>query len=1050
MFSRRGGRFQTFNRYKKHKLLTEKQKDDEFQSNPNNKNSRLSELEDTFDRAFFFRPISNKNELLENEISKIENDLKKLKRMNIKDEIRMVNYIKEKEKSLNSSIEIKNGFIKLLIYILQKSLKTEIEVEILKNYFLSLEKLVALLWPLDININDMMSKLSTLMQLEKKSDNYLLWKSGDVCQKLNIIIKGNVRILKTIEKDGECSKLEYVKYLIILYLYQENCLISNIISQNNKIIKITDKHFFTLLTIFKYYRIFTINEKFNDKYKSIKEFIEGENNLNDYIFKLYNFDPKESLTILDYNDNIIKELYNFYISMINEINNGIEFSIPQKKFLNEEININMIYDSKKLNKIMFLLDIYFLKGQNFKRLNELYEKISLNFEIDSPKIYEANCQEYLNRLDFEANLKKIRKYDKYYKLIKSKSNKNLLNPITIKYFSYREVSILREGNIFGENAIKDLNSKANETIITSDDCSFAVITKSIFDISLKSAQDKAHIRNIFVISKCPIFKGISMNYFLKKIFKYFKQKTLKKGDILFRKGDKRDKIYFIIKGELEFSLNITISEINDIIKELGGEIDYKKLEYIFDDYPKLKKYFNEKKMDINFFSLKDTEIAGLDDITVKNKYLFDCTCTSLNKTEVFELKYSIFEDYIRLENLINENHENYINLKRNIIIKRILEKRNGLCLNEVNRINLGKIKKIIGKNVLEDGYLPMTFPDPIIKQPPPLKTKIKKMCQKKKVGKKKNSNLKVNTNYFDIFKSKNSFLKKKSFKLLKQNNESEDKLLTTKKTRNKNYMQELIDMNMHTAQEEERIKTINKMHFFDKIKLSHKYNIGFDSNYVKKRKKLNTSTNSDELNTPKNNKFETFSEEFLNKTFTKFGYRKYFKRICNKPLIPDIINTRTKKNIVPFSSKISLKKNIKKNLPIFYKQTSRKFIDKRSMATTDSNFYKCNQHIFNSLLNESNPQNKTKSISLVVKNEEISNINKMKFINKKPLLSHTPNNKIRNKLIFHSINNYQKNIFSKLFPNKNKNYGIIDCLFLDNWEEKTQFERKFFFKNINK
>ena len=122
------------------------------------------------------------------------------------------------------------------------------------------------------------------------------------------------------------------------------------------------------------------------------------------------------------------------------------------------------------------------------------------------------------------------------------------------------------------------------------------------------------------------------------------------------------------------------------------------------------------------------------------------------------------------------------------------------------------------------------------------------------------------------------------------------------------------------------------------------------------------------------------------------------------------------------------------------------------MASTDSNFYKCNQHIFISLLNESNPQNnKSKNASLVVKNEEASNIKYLKFNNKNKLLSHTPTNKIRNKFIFHSINDYQKNIISKLYPNKNKNYGIIDFLFLDNWEEKTQFERKFFFKkNINK
>ena len=308
------------------------------------------------------------------------------------------------------------------------------------------------------------------------------------------------------------------------------------------------------------------------------------------------------------------------------------------------------------------------------------------------------------------------------------------NILQIKYLSYKEVSILKEGNIFGENTIKGLNNKINFSIITKDECCFATITKPIFDISLKSAKDKLNVKNLYNLTKCQIFKGISMNYFLTKIFKYLKRKTINKGDVLFHKGDKREYIYFIIKGELEFSLRITISQINDIIKTLGGQINHLKLDNIFDDYPKLKKYSNEKKMDINFFSYKDAEVVGLDDITVKNRFLFDCTCKSLDKAELFELDYRILEDYIKLDKLVSENHENYINFKRNIIIKRILEKRNILSLDEVTRINiaLGKIKKIKkGNNILDEGYLPMTFPDPIIKEPPPLNENCKKENEQK-------------------------------------------------------------------------------------------------------------------------------------------------------------------------------------------------------------------------------------------------------------------------------------------------------------------------------
>ena len=695
----------------------------------------------------------------------------------------------------------------------------------------------------------------------------------------------------------------------------------------------------------------------------------------------------------------------------------------------------LFYEPKKSNKITLLLNLYSLKGNNFRRLNELFNKISLTNELDSNKIYESDFQNYLNRIDFERILKKIRK-EKSEHHKEKKTNKAKDTLLHIKYLSYREISLLKEGNIFGENTIKGLNNKINFTIITKDDCCFATITKPIFDLCLKSAKEKLNVKNLNNLTKCQIFKGISMNYFLNKIFKYLKRKTINKGDFLFHKGEQRENIYFIIKGELEFSLSITISEINDIIKALGGQINYLKLEDIFDDYPNLKKYFNEKKMDINFFSFKDAEVVGLDDITVKNKFLFDCTCKSLDKAELYELNYRILYDYIKLEKLVCENHENYINFKRNIIIKRILEKRNILCLDEVNRINiaLGKIKKMKkGNNILDNGYLPMTFPEPIIKEPPPLNEKFRKIFKKKKMSL-NNNNINIKNNNYNLLNLKNHSI----LYLYNKINESESS--SKNKPKSKSLMQNVIDINLHTFQEDERIRQIKKFHFFDKLNLSHKYNLRIDSNLVNKRKKR-----KDKLILTDKKAYETYSPNVLNKTHINFEFRKYFKRICNKPLIPDIMNSRTRKYVIPFSSKITLKKHNIKNIQVYYKQASQKIIDKRS-TVTEPNFYKNNQHIFYSLLNESNQQRIKKKLynNLLLENKELNSNSQNK---KNMTLSQTPDSKIKNNFIRNSFQKNRNNFTFEVIQNKKKKEGIIDFLFLDNWEEKTQFERKFFYKN---
>ena len=1030
-------RHQTFSKYK-----TDSNKEvNKNDTNPNNVkyfDNKFELIENKFYDNFYnnFALLSFKNDLFEKEIKNIEIDFKKLKKTHIRDDVAIINYIKEKEKSLNSSKDMENKFSELLIYILQKSMKNETENKILKYYLLSLNKLVKLILPLVLNINDLVSKLTTLIQFEKKSKNCIIYKNGDICDKLYVIIKGNARLLRQKERQGTCTKLEYIQYLIILYLFQEKSLISKVISQNKETINITENIFYTLLTIFKFYKEFTYNDNFKEKYKSIKKFIEEEKNLCEYIFKLYNCPPEDSLNAFGCDEITANKLYEFYAQSINEINNDYPFI--QKK-TSGRINEKLFYDSKKSSKIKLLLDLYSFKGNNFRRLNELFNKINLIYEVDSTKIYESDFQNYLNRIDFEKNLKAIRKYDlEYYK--KEKVSKKMDNILQIKYLSYKEVSILKEGNIFGENTIKGLNNKINFSIITKDECCFATITKPIFDISLKSAKDKLNVKNLYNLTKCQIFKGISMNYFLTKIFKYLKRKTINKGDVLFHKGDKREYIYFIIKGELEFSLRITISQINDIIKTLGGQINHLKLDNIFDDYPKLKKYSNEKKMDINFFSYKDAEVVGLDDITVKNRFLFDCTCKSLDKAELFELDYRILEDYIKLDKLVSENHENYINFKRNIIIKRILEKRNILSLDEVNRINiaLGKIKKIKkGNNILDEGYLPMTFPDPIIKEPPPLNEKFRKIFVKKKMTKNNYNTININNNHFDIFNLKSLFT------LDKYNKINEEECSPKKKSKSKSLFQNMIEINLHTSQENERLRQIKKFHFFDKLNLSHKYNLRIDSNLVNKRKKKKNDAYSYELNSS-GKKYATYSPNILNKTYINSKFRKYFKKICNNPLIPDIINSRARKSILPFSSKISLKKHINKNGQIFYKQTSQKYIDKRSI-TTEPNFYKNNQHIFYYLLNEPKTQKFKKKLynKSLLENKEINS----KVTNKNRTLSHTPDNKIRNDNILNNIKNNTNKFTIDLFKNNSKNNGIIDILFLDNWEEKVQFERKFFYKN---
>jgi len=964
----------------------------------------------------------NEEERFEKEINNIEFELEYIKQEESKDDIALINYIKEKEKLLNSSKGIKNGFIALLSYIMKKRQKSDTEKEILKYYFLSIEKLVSLLLPLEINVNDIIKQLSLQINFEKKMKNNILWKEGDQGEKMYIILKGNVGVLPQKESEGECTKLEYIKYLIILYLYQENSLISKIIQENSKNIEIAENNFFILLSIFKFYQTFTHLKKFKKKYRTISDFLEGEQNLKEYLFNQYKLSPIESLKLLDYSEDVIKELYDFYTHLITEINNEFAFS---QKSRHKSVNENILFKSKLMKKVMTLLELYVNKNYKYKKFNELFDKIMSIKEIDTSKIYEGSIKDYLNRLDFKKAIKKIRKYELDY------HKDNILNKIsekTIKiiYINYCEVAQLNDGHIFGELALRYFNKQRNATVITKSECYFGTLTKPIYDICLKTAQDKIRIRNVLFFTNGPIFKGITVNYFLNKFFYLLHKKNINQNEYLFRTGEKREKIYFIIKGELKLKGKMTLSELSEEIKDLGGIIDDFQMKDIFYECPQFKKLYNEQIFNIDIFSLKDSEIAGLDDMTANNKYLFDCVCISPSKTELFELDYTIFEDCLRKEKIVSKNHESYINIKRKINVKRILEQRNNLCLTEINKIrtilgNKTKIKK--EKNILKEGYIPIIYPESQIKKSPPLKSKVIKLFEKPieknldKITKKKFDTIKFKNNY--LIHCNNTFLKPSLTKFNEnlKNENTNNKLSFMKLSKNK--LKSALNLKM--IKQNEKYKQSNNYYPYKTIKL-----------------KLNTDSNIYNSSSTQCNKENSNIKNSINYSDSKDIDREYFRRIYNKPFIPDFANSRIKKNIVPFLNKttdrkISTKKRSFVNPPIFLKETSKKYIEKRYLLT-ETNFYKDNQYIFNYLLKDNN-----KSYSNYMNKSENKNI---KNIINNSSFNYSMSNKIENSFsLIRNENHYIPNIFQKNDKNI-KNSGIIDCLFLDNWEEKTQFENK--------
>lgn len=990
--------------------------------NPNNdkNNKNISENKETPFKLAGFLKQQRRSSLtvinpLDELIDAISKDLKLVKTKDYNDDVFLANSLFEKAND-NYINGRKVKLVELVYHILKKNQKNENEVLLLKLYFIKMEKLISLLVPLKINISDMLAKLVCQIKCEKRNKNTILFKAGDTGEKLYMLLKGTVGILIKKEKIIECTPLEFIKYLILLHLYQEEALLYESIIRNKNIINIEEKGIITLLSIFKFYYFLKENNRLTKNYYSLFDFIQGEPRLRLFIQNKYNYSPMLAFDVLNYEKTTIEQLYNFYSRKIKEINKSLKFGLTGSaliaNFIKRQIKPSLASKPATIEELLNYLKPYDEGKKKFKNDQEYYQKISYINEISHNKILSTSEEKYIQRLDPDVLIESVRQDTiNFYDSFDVISEQN----IKLKAYLYYEINQLFDGNIFGELALSDPNSRRSATVVTKEDCYFGTLIKQVYDLSLRAAQEKLRLRNVLFFTRGPIFKGINNNVFLNKFFYTFKKLTYQNGDILFKKGEERKSIIFVEKGELELSRNMTLNDITHIINLLGGILDDKYLTFLCNTYYQFNKYYYNFKHNIKFCVLKDREIIGLDDMTIDGKNIFDCKCVSTEKTELYELEYSSFEEAKKYNNIKNNIIE-FVNTKRNLFIKILLEQRNALIAYELNKIKKShsKIKSLLEQKpkdkMNKNLFLPMT--------------KNVKLSNKKIIL----SYNQKNKAYEDLnlFRYKNS----RSIPKLDKIERSKNSIYTLENEKNSS----------------------NKVNInIKQLSLSDKSNKEIYSLSVRNnRAKVINSKNKNQNNLIiKKSLFNRNSTNYENNNSNR--QNTYFNKVGNS-YVRKIYHSRTRKKLVPYISYSNPKKVKGGVTPMIIKEYHKKYPEMRNNIDAN-NFYLENQNIFDSLLNNEDKINlrydsKTARTRIKSNKEDIISKNIIYSNDSiKQEKNNEDNNYIGNISNYNSIGNQTEYNFYKIHEKKNNNYnavGIIDFLCLDNWEEKLQFQKNFF------
>ena len=942
-----------------------------------------------------------------------------------------------------------NKLIEIIKYILSKKEKNERDILIIKEYFSRIDKISTLFS--SINSDNIFIKLLSQLNFEEFEEDNIICKEGDRGEKLYITLKGSANVLVQKEgKDGMCTQFEYIKYLIILYLYQEFGMLSKVLFYNKSEIKLKESCILTLFMVFRFYKFykdldyFLIDSGIKYEEDSICDFINNQINIKEFIYKKLDFPVEDSVHIFNYTQNIIKELYRFYERKIDQINELNKISkIKRDKIQNHNplvhpFNYEELYLYGENIKIK-----YKLKNNKYKKSikEDIFNRIFEIKEISKDIIYKSTSKDYIQRLNFNSILQDIRndytlKADKTLKLKEDQKN--------IKYFNYIPVNTISQYQMFGELALNSINKKRTATVITNEKCYLGVLLKKIYDSHLKVSQIKSRIRNILYFTEGPIFKGISPNTFLNEFYFSLNKKNIPKGKSLFNKGDKRNKIFFIEKGEFELGYKLTLKKMGEIMNNLGGISDDKKEKYLCNVILEFKNIYENKNMNIKICILDKSYIIGLDDMCLDNRYLFDCKCVSTDGADIYELNYTKYEKALNEYNIILKNNVEYVNNKKEYLIKILFEQRNSLVEFEYLKLKEENFRKEKIKEINHSKKFNIL--GTLMKDVKYNTNKLNNIAHYKN-NKTRNINKSRGENNNTISNDDKKYIRNSIYKI-------------TQMPSMKNLYND--DKHMSIANEYDgnssRIKSLNN--FYPRIESEKNINLNsFKSinNFYSDNSKKDIKNRMKLIKLRKNKKY---NYDFTDSNIIFNDKNKILESLNIYINDNTSIEKRRKRNIIPIITnyKLSLNKrrlkNIKKikggfKIPSLFKEHSKEYssLKTKIIQDIDTLYSDYQKNVYNIFYpKHSKKMMEIKESEYDIKDKFFTNFTQDSKINKdtsldKEIQKRKKNNKSTN-IAFNKeknkdINDINYFDLSEVVNNK----GVIDCLCFDNWAEKRQFEK---------
>jgi len=496
--------------------------------------------------------------------------------------------------------------------------------EVIIDYIKTLEPLMNLIQERNEDSEDIIQKISKIMNLQSNRENDLIIQYGERGNNFYIILQGTIGIFVPKYLEYYMNEEEFILHLLKLRIYNQNELIIQCLRKNSLIFSIPNERFDDFLFDLKHKKIFIEKKRLISKAEEVYDYLNSEEYINNKN-RIKNISPEGYISQFDVDDDIKKNT--------EEINNLYELKIE-------------IEDDKRLTKIPnYEMVSQFEAGYTFGEL----ALENLNKKRMATIIALTDCDfAVIDKLEYNELIKEsvTKSKNKFFDLIYSYKIFDYISYETFdkKYFNhFRYLKVKKNSYLFKEGDICD-----NLYFILSGEYELFV-DKNIQEVNQMILKLIDIIDNL---KKIIIQENKSINKKTTKIEKHKENMKIKQNLNLFFS---------------KFENEIKLEEVAYIIK--NRDIINKK-NYIGYNFNKVISEKREIKLGI----YKSRQILGLSDTinrATDNTSYFNCKCVSF-WGELYHIEYNKFQTIYNTEENVKLHTSELIYQNLYYIIGRLL------------------------------------------------------------------------------------------------------------------------------------------------------------------------------------------------------------------------------------------------------------------------------------------------------------------------------------------------------------------------------------------